>query len=222
MCLPRIASPVPKGPEEISWLAYLCHLSDPGRFPLKEPTRLTNPLTVGLSTWLPGICVGSFQKAPGYVSRENRSTHSGKVFSPNGSEVYWAAKPTGGNLFHIYFMKLVDGHWTAPAITSFTERHEGNRPAFTPDGQRLNYETIRNPAGGPTLFVEREADGWSEPTALPGTINATGGARPYWVATDRSLHFGRGLLRDDEILAARTSGGEFSQPVPVSGDISDS
>jgi len=209
---------------------------------------------VELFTWLPGVCVESFQKTPGpeanhevelpelsgpylgqtppgstpvvsatgYVSRENNSTHSGTVFSPNGTEVYWAAKPTGGNLFQIYFTKLVDGQWTAPAITSFTERHEGNRPAFTPDGQRLCYETTRNPAGGPTLFVERKADGWSESTALPRTINATGGATPYSVATDRSLHFGRGLLRDDEILVARTSGGEFSQPVPVSGDISDS
>jgi Tol biopolymer transport system component len=157
--------------------------------------------------------------APGYVSQENVFEHSGAVFSPDGTEVYWAAKPDGDGLFHIYFMKLVDGRWTAPAILSFTESHEGNRPTFSPDGQRLYFETIRNPLGGPILYVEREGEGWSEPSALPASINATGLERPYSVTEDGSLYFGRGLRETDEILVSRMVEGQLTAPTPVEGPI---
>jgi Tol biopolymer transport system component len=155
--------------------------------------------------------------APGFVSRESIFEHSGAVFSPDGTEVYWAAKPDGDSLFHIYFMRITDGRWTAPAMTPFSQSHEGNRPTFSPDGQRLYFQTIRNPVGGPILVVEREGDGWSEPSALPASINATGLERPYSVTADGSLYFGRGIMEDDEILVSRMVAGQLSQPVPAEG-----
>jgi Tol biopolymer transport system component len=179
-----------------------------------ELTELTGPY---LGQTPPGSTPVLF--APGYVSRENAFEHSGAVFSPDGREVYWAAKPNGDPLFHIYFMKLVNGRWTAPAMTSFTQDYEGNRPAFSPDGRRLYYETIRNPVGGPILFVEREGDGWSQPSAAPATINATGSERPFSVTGDGSLYFGRGVRETDEVLVSRMVDGQLTSPVPVEGAI---
>lgn len=159
--------------------------------------------------------------APGVVSVDGYFEHSGAVFSPDGSEVYWAAKPDGGSLFQIFFMKSLNGRWTVPQVVSFTERHEGNRPTFSPDGSTLYFESIRNPAGGPILRVTRDGDGWSQPSPLPGDINATGSERPYSVAADGSLYFGRGYMEEDQILVSRLVGGQFSEPVPV-GNADDS
>lgn len=157
--------------------------------------------------------------APGYVSADNVFEHSGAVFSPDGTEVYWAAKPDGDRIFHIYFMKVVNGRWTVPAMTPFTRDREGNRPVFSRDGRRLYFETIRNPLGGPILFVEPEGDGWSEPSALAASINATGMERPYSTVSDGSLYFGRGIGEADQILVARMVDGQLTAPVPVEGAI---
>lgn len=157
--------------------------------------------------------------APGYVSAEDVFEHSGAVFSPDGTEVYWAGKPDGDDLFHIYVMKLVNGRWTRPAVTPFSRDHEGNRPTFSPDGHRLYFQTIRNPLGGPILFVEREGSGWTEPTALPATINATELERPYSVTSDGSLYLGRGMRETDEVLVSRMVEGQLSAPVLAEGAI---
>jgi hypothetical protein len=159
--------------------------------------------------------------APGTISVDNHFEHSGAVFSPDKTEVYWAAKPDGSDIFHIYFMKRIDGRWTAPQVTPFTERYEGNRPAFSPDGEKLYFETIRNPLGGPILVVERDGDGWSDPTSLPSVINATGGERMFCLTQNGSLYFARGtsISADEQILVSHFVDGGFTEPVEVDPNI---
>lgn len=159
--------------------------------------------------------------APGIISVDDHFEHSGAVFSPDLTEVYWSTKPDGGNIFHIYFMKMIDGQWTAPQITSFTENYDGNRHAFSPDGQRLYFETIRNPVGGPILFVERQGDAWSVPTALPPVINGTGRERMFCLTQDGSLYFARGtsLDGDEQILVSRFVNGQFTEPVELNQNV---
>jgi len=76
---------------------------------------------------------------------------------------------------------MVEGRWIVPQVTAFTQSREGNRPTFSPDGNRLYFETLRNPVGGPILVGERQGDSWSQPTALPAMINATGLQRSFSV-----------------------------------------
>ncbi|MCP4712636.1 MAG: hypothetical protein GY869_28760 [Planctomycetes bacterium] len=145
--------------------------------------------------------------------------HSGAVFSPDKTEVFWAAKPNGSNIFHIYFMKSIDGRWTTPQIASFTEQYEGNRPTFSPDGQKLYYETIRHPLGGPILFVERQGEGWSEPLPVSSLINASGMERPFCLAQNGSMYFARGIGVTEEILVSNFIEGHFVEPVQLGQNI---
>ncbi len=159
--------------------------------------------------------------APNIISVDDHFEHSGAVFSPDKSEVYWAAKPNGSNIFHIYFMKLIDSRWTTPQITSFTEQYEGNRHAFSPDGQKLYYETIRHPLGVSILVVERQGGGWSEPSAVSSVINSTGGERPFCLTQNGSMYFARGtsITEDEEILVSNFVDGHFVEPVELGPNI---
>ena len=102
---------------------------------VQEQDDLTNLAGEYLGQTPPGSTPELF--APGFISRQGYFEHSGAVFSPDLQEVYWAAKPDSHNMFHIYFMKLINGRWTSPRVTSFTKNYEGNRPAFSPDGNKL-------------------------------------------------------------------------------------
>jgi len=157
--------------------------------------------------------------APGIISVDDHFEHSGAVFSPDKSEVYWVAKPDGDNIFHIYFMKLIDGRWTTPQVTSFTEQYEGNRPTFSPDGQKLYYETIRHPLGGPILVVQRQDGNWSEPSSAPPVINATGMEKPFCLTQDGSLYFARGIGPTEELLVSHFVDGNFVEPVQLGENI---
>lgn len=157
--------------------------------------------------------------APGVISVDNHFEYSGAVFSPDKNEVVWVAKPDGSSIFHIYFMKCVNGIWTTPQILSCTEHYEGIRPAFSPDGQKLYYETIRNPLGGPILIIEREGEGWSDPSPAPSVINATGQERMFCLIQDGSLYFARGFLETEEIFVSRFINGSFADPETVGGTV---
>ena len=159
--------------------------------------------------------------APGVISVDDHFEHSGAVFSPDKTEVYWAAKPNGNDIFHIYFMKRIDGRWTTPQITSFTEQYQGNRMAFSPDGQKLYYDTIRNPLGGPIMVVERAGDRWSDPSPLPPMINVTGEERMFCLTDNGSLYFVRGmsLFGNEEILVSRYVDGQFAEPEQLGPNI---
>lgn len=159
--------------------------------------------------------------APGVISVNNHFEHSGAVFSPDKTEVYWSAKPDGDNVFHIYFMKRIDNRWTTPQMLSFTENYDGNRHAFSPDGRKLYFETIRNPVGGPILVVERSGDGWGDPAPLPPVINATGGERMFCLTENGSLYFARGgsPTGDEEVLVSRFVNGQFVEPEPLGPNV---
>ena len=160
--------------------------------------------------------------APGIISVDDHFEHSGAVFSPDRSEVYWASKPDGGNIFHIYFMKLIDGRWTAPQMTSFTEQYEGNRPTFSPDGQKLYYETIRHPLGVSILVVERQGENWSEPSPVSSVINSSGGERPFCLTQNGSMYFARGFMETEKILVSNFIDGAFVEPVALGENINSS
>jgi hypothetical protein len=153
--------------------------------------------------------------APGVISVDDHFEHSGAVFSPDKTEVYWAAKPNGSNMFHIYFMKSIDGRWTVPQITLFTEQYEGNRPTFSPDGQKLYYESIRHPLGGPILFVERQGEGWSDPSPVSPVINSSGMERPFNLTQNGSMYFARGFREIEQILVSNFVDGHFVEPVQL-------
>lgn len=96
--------------------------------------------------------------------------HSAPAFSPDGKEVYFSAFiKSEAYSERIMCMKLENGRWTSPKLASFSKYFEGG-PCFSPDGNKIFYSSVRPLARGgeqredrDIWYVERTADGWSEP-----------------------------------------------------------
>jgi hypothetical protein len=132
--------------------------------------------------------------------------HSVPAFSPDGDEVYWGPMSDGA-LLH---MRLVDGTWTAPSAPAFSQAHDDS-PVFTPDGSKIYFVAWRS---GPEdiWFVERTAVGWSNPVALPQTVNSL---MIHWqisLAENGDLYFGAQVTENDDqdIYVARLVDGQYA------------
>ncbi|MCJ7804544.1 hypothetical protein MUP35_02305, partial [Patescibacteria group bacterium] len=82
--------------------------------------------------------------APGIISHPDYFEHSAAVFSPDGNEVYWSAKPNGQRYFKIYFMKMVDGIWSKPMVSGFCM---GN----------ISYESFTLSSNGEKIYFGNES-----------------------------------------------------------------
>ena len=143
-------------------------------------TPLTGPY---LGQKPPGMTPEMF--APGFVSRPDYFEHSAALFTPDGKEVYWSAKPDNRRGFQIYFMKMADRNWSAPAIASFcTEDEYYQQFTLSPDGKKLYYTN-----GSKWLFVEKSGDKWSSPKQMPPEINSYGDLNICSVTSSGSVYF---------------------------------
>lgn len=161
--------------------------------------------------------------APGIITVDANFEHSAAVFSPDGSEVFWCTnidfytdKRVVGNL-RLYYMKIIDGQWTAPQIAPFTKNIRVERPVFSPDGSKLyiEYNPVPNKKidDADIYVVERIGKGWSEPVPVSPLINTPAIERLHCVTTDGSLYFTRNLMtRNEEIFVSRLVNGEFTEP----------
>ena len=120
--------------------------------------------------------------APGIVS-SIWGLHSTAVFSPDGSEVYWAPMMTfPGEIYSrggLLTMKRVEGRWTPPAWAPFSGPNGlDDVPFFSADGKRL-YFISRRPLPGETergsekiWYTDRTPSGWGEPRPLDPNVNS--------------------------------------------------
>lgn len=106
---------------------------------------------------------------PGIISTENHA-HSSPAFAPDGKEIYWSVfgNEMGGKQTFL-FTRYEAGRWTKPEPASFSGKYSDGGPCFTRDGKRLYFYSERPlPEEAGVLkddlwYVERVADGWSEP-----------------------------------------------------------
>lgn len=113
--------------------------------------------------------------ALGIVSHHGFSSeHSPAAFSPDGREVYW----TTAFREPVLFSTLEDGRWTRPRPAPFMSEYGEGEPIFSPDGERLYFLSMRpllpgaEPGKENIWYVEREGEGWSEPTPVDAVVNA--------------------------------------------------
>lgn len=164
--------------------------------------------------------------APGIVSSV-WGLHSTAVFSPDGTEVWWAPMVTfPGEVYSrggLLTMKRVKGRWTPPAWASFSgPTGEDDVPFFSQDGARL-YFISRRPLPGETgrgseriWFVDRKSGGWSEPQPLDPEVNAVDKHWEFSLDRRGDLYFaGRppDTLGVSDVYLARFSGGKYEKPV---------
>jgi hypothetical protein len=128
--------------------------------------------------------------APGIVSIEVLE-HSPPVFSRDGKEVYWATDYP----MKIMHMKVKDGKWTPPAVTSFHSSFGDSEPVLSFDNKKLFFLSTRSEDGTKTIkkeniwYVKRVIQGWSTPKMLSQSVNSY---KMHWtISLDRenSLYF---------------------------------
>ena len=153
--------------------------------------------------------------------------HSTAVFSPDGSEVYWAPMMSfPGEIYSrggLLMMKRVDGRWTPPAWAPFSGPNgEDDVPFFSADGKRI-YFISRRPLPGETQrgsekiwCADRTSAGWSEPRPLDPVLNEHDMHWEFSLDREGNLYFA-GQAPDSrgmgDIYLARFGGGRYEKPV---------
>ena len=166
--------------------------------------------------------------APGIISVDANFEHSAAVFSPDGNEVFWCTnidcytdKKIVGNL-RLYYMRVIDGKWTPPRIAPFAKDMRVERPTFSPDGNRLYFESFSNPSNMDDLdifVVERDGETWSDPEPVSSVINSPAIERIHCFSGDGSFYFSRNpFTRSEEIFVSKWVDGKFSEPQKLGKD----
>jgi hypothetical protein len=163
----------------------------------------------------------------GVISTTDDET--GGSFSPDGREFYFIKQPPSSfspSSTLICVSRLKGRHWTEPQALKFSGSYANTPPQMSPDGTRIYFSSNRpipNVGDGNWIwYVERQADGWSDPKPLPPPINApqTVEADPS-VAADGTLYFASardatGLLH---IFRSRMVNGSYLQPEMLGPEI---
>jgi len=141
---------------------------DSGSFPVLEGPYLGQPP--------PGPEPKLF--APGIVSTGMDDLNA--VFSPDGTEFYFAVKLPARGRHVLLAMKQVGGRWSAPAVLPFSGLYNDADPALSPDGSTLYFASSRplTPRGPEKDWdiwaASRTPDGWAPPRRLDAPVNSAG------------------------------------------------
>jgi Tol biopolymer transport system component len=179
---------------------------------------------------LPGVEPALF--AEGVVSTGMSELNS--VFSPDGTEFYFSI--AAGDMHWVMMASYQrDGVWSRPEAVTFPGPYSAVDMAFSPDGNRLYYCSNRPPSGtgeaSETVdiwFVERDADGWSEPINPGPPINSEYHEFYPSLTTDGTLYFQSrrpGGPGPGDIYRSRLVDGEYREaellPPPVNTEDSE-
>jgi hypothetical protein len=174
--------------------------------------------------------------ALGIISTDERE-HGLPVFSPDGKEVFICIQyrerygKRGQFLLH---SKVKNNRWTDLIKPSFTTKYRNGGGAFSKDGKRFYFHTIRPDEEGveknpsPHIwYVEKKGGGWGDPVYLEHPVNAEGFSGSPWLTADGTLYFSaqRGTENTD-VYRSRQADGHFQEPeklpAPISGPHYDS
>ena len=170
----------------------------------------------------PGLEVEIF--APGIVSIEEGKEYK-ITFSPDLQEVFFTRRTPNGRNDRIWYTRLENGTLTIPELASFAYDSLEMDPSFTPDGNRVYYNSWRPLPGEDALsgrsnvwFVDRIESGWSEPQFLGPPINDY---RPVYFsfADDNTLYFTNSNPR--EIWYAEWVDGQYAEAQRLPDEIND-
>ncbi len=166
--------------------------------------------------------------APDIVST-HRFQHGTIAFSPAGDEAFWssqiAVQETGYSDGLILVSRLEHGLWTQPAPAPFSQLGLGDDvPIFSVDGERLFFLSGRRAPGeeegqGERIwYIDRTADGWSEPRIVEGGPNTLDLHWEFSVAADGSLY----VPSRGDLYVSRLVDGRYAEPeslgAPVNSD----
>jgi Tol biopolymer transport system component len=164
--------------------------------------------------------------APGVIS--GPANDASPAFSPDGSTVYFSREGA------ILVSHRRRGLWSKPEIASFSGKWRDIEPAMAPDGSFLVFASNRplteggsaldgswggqnrKGRGGNLWKVQRQGNGWGEPTRLPDIINRGTAIFAPAVVNDYSLYFMEATMTTKfRIYRSQYRNGVYQEPEPL-------
>lgn len=160
--------------------------------------------------------------APNFISTEEQEF--GSVFNAAATEFFFAVDVNGKH--EIRYSKLTNGMWTKPKVLLAHERYGYNDPFLSNDENRLYFISKRpldgtgKPKDVDIWYVEKNANGWSEPHNAGRNINTPG--NEYYISFTEAgtMYFSsNGHARKDstrtdhDIYTAKFLNNHFQKPV---------
>jgi hypothetical protein len=160
----------------------------------------------------PGLAVELF--APGIVSIDEGKEYNIAI-SPDLQEIFFTRRTPGGRDDRLWVCRLENGKLTMPELAPFAYDSFETDPCFTPDGNRLYFNSWRPLPGEEAAsarpnvwFVDKTEEGWSQPQFLGPPLNDY---RPVYfsIANDGTLYFTRSSPRG--IYYAEPEDGQYRE-----------
>lgn len=103
----------------------------------------------------------------------------GATPSPDGSTIYFDKTVPPHYLYVICESHLANGKWSKPEVMPFSGVYRDSDPVLSPDGKTMFFASDRpvnrvDEHRFQIWQVKQAADGWGEPTLVPGAINSEG------------------------------------------------
>lgn len=170
----------------------------------------------------PGLDVELF--APGVVSIEEGKEYNITI-SPDLQEIFFTRRTPRGRDDRIWTSRIENGRLTVPQLAPFTYDVLETDACFTPDGNRLYFNSARPLPGEKAAsllpnvwFVDRTETGWSEPQFVGPPLNDY---QPVYfsIANDGTLYFTRSSPRG--IYYAEPEDGQYREAHRLPDEIND-
>jgi len=167
----------------------------------------------------PGLIPEIF--APGIVSTEHR-VYANVTFQRDFEEACWTPNSPDTS-YHggLITSERKNGVWTPPRVIRFLDEKYSNRsPFYGYDGRRLYFQAyLKSNQGWDQMekfyFVEKKADGWSDPVLLDTIFNKYSVHWQFSLDPGNNLYFG-GELRGKEntggIYFSAYKNGKYKEP----------
>ncbi|MCB2409523.1 hypothetical protein [Hymenobacter lucidus] len=143
----------------------------------------------------------------------------GLALSHDGTEAYFTDSDRTRTSLRLMQAKRVAGRWQTPTLVPFASPFRDIDPIFSPDGQRLYFNSTRpydNSATERPNFdvwvVERTGSGWSEPRRVAGVSQDSTSESYASVARNGTMYFTstrRGGAGKSDIYASRLKNGQY-------------
>ncbi len=170
----------------------------------------------------PGLEVEVF--APGVVSIQDGKEYK-IAFSPDLQEIFFTRRTPGVRNDRLWYSRIVNGQLSMPELAPFTYGGYETDACFTPDGNRLYFNSQRPLPGEEASsdrlnvwFVDRVEAGWDEPQFLGAPLNDY---HPVYfsIANDGTIYFTRSSPR--EIWYTEWVGGQYGEAQRLPDEIND-
>lgn len=146
----------------------------------------------------------------------------GYTLSPDGLEAFWVSSNGGRDTLQLLHAKKVDGKWQKPmpALFSGNIAWKDIDPMFSPDGNKLLFQSTRPVPGKPDrkgfdIWAANRTDkGWSEAYHLGNELNSDESESFASITAEGNIYFMKrqGDENNSDIWVSKNMNGQYKEP----------